>query len=150
LGWDPDAKVLDILRDYSRYYIGERLADNFARGVLALEKNWQGPLLTNEAVYTALQQWQALEKTASPAEKLSWRFQQTLYRAYYDAYQRSRLIYETNLEERAMDKLRAAGRIGSLVAMNQAEAILDRAVSERVSPDWRARVFELAEALFQS
>jgi hypothetical protein len=34
--------------------------------------------------------------------------------------------------------------------MDQAEAILDRAVTERTKPEWRARAFELAEALFQS
>ena len=150
LGWDPDARMTDILRHYGRYFIGPRYADDFAQGLLALEQNWRGPLLTNEDVYTTLRQFQDLEKTASPRDKLNWRFQQALYRAYYDAYQRSRLIHETDLEERAMDKLRAAPRVGSLVAMGQAEATLDRSDTEPVARHWRARVFELAEALFQS
>src|SRR6185503_8231375 len=30
LGWDPDAQVTDILRDYSRYFLGERYPDDFA------------------------------------------------------------------------------------------------------------------------
>ena len=34
--------------------------------------------------------------------------------------------------------------------MLEAESILERAVTERVSSDWRARVFELAEALYRS
>jgi hypothetical protein len=34
--------------------------------------------------------------------------------------------------------------------MKQAEAILDRCDTEKVATDWRARVHELAEALFQS
>ena len=34
--------------------------------------------------------------------------------------------------------------------MSQADAILERAVTERVSTHWRARVFELAEALYRS
>ena len=150
LGWDPEVKVPDILREYSRYFIGERHADDFALSLLALEKNWQGPLLTNESVYETLSQFRALEKQASPQEKLTWRFQQALYRAYYDAYQRRRLIYETELENQALDRLRLAGRIGSLLAMKEAEAILDRAATEKVAADWRARIFELAEALFQS
>jgi hypothetical protein len=91
-----------------------------------------------------------MERAASPQDKLNWRFQQALYRAYYDAYTRQRLLYETELEERAMEKLRDARSIGSVAAMSEAEAILDRAVSQRVSADWRARIFELAEALFQS
>jgi hypothetical protein len=150
LGWDPSASVIEILRQYSRYFIGERYRDDFAQGLMALERNWQGPLLTNESVYETLQKFRAMEKTASPQVRANWRFQQALYRAYYDAYVRRRLIHETELEERANEKLRAAKRIGSLAAMNQAAAILDRAEAERPAADWRARVFELAEALFQS
>src|SRR5262249_42133389 len=114
------------------------------------ERNWQGPLLTNEGVYTTLQQFRAMEKRATPQDLLNWRFQMALYRAYYDAYQRARLIYETGLEDRAMQHLRAAREVGSLVALRQAEETLDGAVTSRAAPDWGARVFELAEALFQS
>jgi hypothetical protein len=150
LGWDPDAHVPDILREYAGYFLGERYRDDFAQGLLALERNWQGPLLANGSVYTTLQQFRAMEKAASPQDLLTWRFQQGLYRAYYDAYERSRLLYETGLEDRAMDELRQAGRLGPELAMRRAEAILDRAVTEPVAGDWRARVHELAEALYQS
>jgi hypothetical protein len=150
LGWDPDTDVVDVLRDYSRYFINPGFADSFAQGLLALEKNWQGPLLTNANVGTTLQQFQALEKSATPRDLLNWRFQQALYRAYYDAYTRSRLLYETRLEDEAMAELRRAPRTGSLLAVAGAERILDRAVTQPVSEDLRARVFELGEALFQS
>ncbi len=46
--------------------------------------------------------------------------------------------------------MRDARRMGSLVAMNSAEQILNRALNEPVSQDLRARTFELAEALYQS
>jgi hypothetical protein len=150
LGWDPDADVLTMLRDYSRYFLGPRYADPFAQGLLALERNWKGPALTNAGIVTTLQQFQALEKTATPQDKLNWRFQQALYRAYYDAYVRSRLLCETQLEEQSMAKLRDAKAIGAALAMQEAEAILDRAVTHRTATDYRARVFELAEALYQS
>jgi len=39
---------------------------------------------------------------------------------------------------------------GSLVAIDKAEAILERGETEKVATDLRQRVFELAEALFQS
>ncbi len=149
LGWNPDAAPIDILREYSRYYIGDRYADDFAQGLLALERNWQGPLLTKQGVYTTLKQFQAMERTADLATLKNWRFQQALYRAYYDAYIRARLIHETELEERAMDVLRQAGTLGSTKAMAQAVKILD-AVDEKVATDWRARVVELADALFAS
>jgi hypothetical protein len=149
LGWNPDAPVIDILREFGRYYIGDRYADDFAQGLLALERNWQGALTTNEGVYTTLEQFQAMEKSAPPEVLKNWRFQQALYRAYYDAYVRARLIHETHLEDRAMDQLRAAGRTGALAALTEAEKILDSAL-ERVATDWRTRVFELADDLFAS
>jgi len=150
LGWDPDADIFEVLREYSRYFIGHRYADSFAQGLLALERNWQGPLVANTGVYTTLEQFRSMEKSASPQELLNWRFQQALYRTYYDAYTRSRLLDETRLEEQAHEKLRAARQTGSLGAISEAEAILERALRDRAAPDWRARIFELAEALFQS
>jgi len=149
LGWNPDTPVVDILRDFGRYYIGDAYADNFAQGLLALERNWQGALLTNQGVDVTLAQFQDMERGASPEVLGNWRFQQALYRAYYDAYVRARLIYETDLEARAMDQLRVAAKSGSLAAMAEAEKILDTALT-RPAPDLRARVFELADALFAS
>ena len=150
LGWDPDRPVIEILREFSRYFIGDSYTDSFAQGLLALERNWRGPLLANDGVYTTLKQFQQLEREAAPRDRANWRFQQALFRAYYDAYTRSRLLYETSLEDRAMEKLREANRLGTRVAVNEAETILDQATTAPVSADWRARVFELGEALFQS
>lgn len=150
LGWNPDAKVIDVLREYSRYFIGERYTDDFAQGLLALERNWQGSLLLNENVPATLAQFQSLEKAAAPGDRANWRFQEALFRAYYDAYTRNRLLYETELEERALEHLRQARSVGALPAMSDAEEILERAATQRVSADWRARIFELAEALYQS
>src|SRR5205807_5980452 len=118
LGWDPEADVAEVLRSYSRYFLGHHYTDSFAQGLLALEKNWEGPALTNTNIYATLQQFQALEKAASPRDRLNWRFQQALYRAYYDAYVRSRLLYETQLEDEAMGKLRQAHASGALTAVD--------------------------------
>ncbi len=150
LGWNPDANLTDILRDYSRYFIGERYADSFAQGLLSLERNWRGPIAGNPGVDTTLQQFQEMEHSATPQVLANWRFQQALYRAYYDAYTRSRLSYETGLEEKASFELRNARALGAAAAMARAEEILDRATTDRVAADWHARIFELAEALFQS
>jgi hypothetical protein len=149
LGWNPDTPVIEILRDFGRYYIGDRHADDFAQGLLALERNWQGSLLTNEGVYSTLAQFQDLERAASKETLRNWRFQQALYRAYYDAYIRARLIRETELEDRAMDALREAGTVGSQAAMAKATAILN-STDAPVAPQWRQRVFELADDLFAS
>jgi hypothetical protein len=150
LGWNPKTKVLSILRDYSRYFIGSKYTDDFAQGLLDLEKDWEGPLLGNTQVYNTLREFQSMNKQAALRQRLNWRFQEAMYRAYYDAYDRSRLIYETSLENRAMSVLRKAPRIGSLLAMKKARAILNRAVTDPVSQDWKRHIYALADALFQS
>ncbi|MBI4600678.1 MAG: hypothetical protein HY721_01835 [Planctomycetes bacterium] len=150
LGWDPGASVREILRDYSRCFLGEAYAESFAEGLLDLERNWLGPLLSNTGVYGTLERFQGMECAASPRDLLNWRLQQGLYRAYYDAYVRSRLLHETALHDEAMASLRGVRATGSAAALARAEAALQRIASERVAEDWRGRVFELAEALFQS
>ncbi len=107
-------------------------------------------MLDNAGVDTTLAQFQSLERAATPLDLKNWRFQQALFRAYYDAYTRHRLIYETGLEAQAMERLRAADSIGTSLALNSAAELLDRALIQRVNLDWRTRIFELCEALFQS
>ena len=153
LGWNPDAKVIDILREYSRYFIGARYTDSFAQGLLALERNWRGPLADQRRrVHHARSSSRRWSARATPQVLANWRFQQALYRAYYDAYTRSRLLYETELED-ARDgascaRARATGRAGGHDA-RRGDA-RPRDADQRVAADWRARIFELAEALFQS
>jgi len=150
LGWDPDMKVDDILVEYSRYFISERYEDSFAKGLLGLERNWHGRFKDDDGVYETLQLFQAMESKATPQDKLNWRFQQGLYRAYYDAYIKARLAYETRLEKEALSILKTAGEVGSAKALDAAEAVLDKAETYKNRSKLRARVFELAEALFQS
>ena len=150
LGWDPDADVVEALRDYGRYFFGDGAADSVAQAILGLERNWRGSLTANAEVYETLARWQAIERAASPRLRLSWRFQQGLYRAYYDAYIRARLLQETAAEERVDGALRDAHRRGSLAALDRAEAYLAGLAVDDVAREWRARTFELAEALFQS
>lgn len=150
LSWDPDASLNEVLRDYGRYFINERLADDFAQGIFALERNWRGPLLAHDEVYTTLAQFQAMERAARPSDLQNWRFQMALYRAYFDATVRARLIHETALEASAMDALRAASALGAAPAMARAEDILAQAATQPAAPAWRMRTHQLAEALFQS
>jgi hypothetical protein len=101
-------------------------------------------------VAVTLAQFQELERRASPQQKRNWRFQQALYRAYYDAYLRARLLDETARERRAMELL-ASARTGSVLpALTAAETALAVEPGARAGSALRARVFELAEALFQS
>ena len=150
LGWDPNADLTAGLAEFGRYFIGEDVGHDFAAGLFALERNWRGPLLANEGVDTTLAMFRDMEKRATPQMKLNWRFQQALYRAYYDAYVRQRLIYETALEQQALGELREANRTGSRIALARARHALDRAATEPAAADLRARLMELSEALYQS
>jgi hypothetical protein len=150
LCWDPEAQPIDTLREYSRYFIGDRYQDDFAQGLLALERNWRGPLVTNSAVVTTLQQFRTMEQTADPRTRRNWRFQQAMYRATYDAYQHYRLIEETAREAAAMQVLSQAEQLGAVNAMDQATQILEGTNSRTEIDMLKARMNELAEALFQS
>jgi hypothetical protein len=156
LAWNPDASTKNILTDYSRFFIGDDMADSFATGLFALEQNWRGPLASNRQIDVTLAQFKDMERRATPHQKLNWRFQEALYRAYYDAYIHSRLLAENRQEELAMAALAKAKRnrpltsVGSLKAMEEAESLLDADSRTPDALEYRARVFELAEALFQS
>ena len=171
LGWDPEMNVIEALRDFSRYFIGERHSDGFAQGLLDLEKNWRGPLAINEGVSTTLARFQDMERIATPALLENWRFQQALYRAYYDAYLRSRLLDETARVRRALDLLGSLNDIGwtaeplgignhpsskppngldPAVVLDEAERILTETTIAPAGRASRERVRELGEALFQS
>jgi hypothetical protein len=150
LEWDPNVDVREALREYARYFIDDRYTDTFADGLLELEQNWQAPLITNAGVTKTLERFQKMEREATPFNKLNWRFQQALYRAYYDAFLQARLRYEQGLEHQANELLAKARETGSLAAMDAAQHTLDLAVTQRTATDLRQRIFELAEALFQS
>ncbi len=151
LGWDPEATPLAILRDFSHWFIGHEQAEGFAQGLLSLERAWRGALLANEGVENTLAQFQALERTASPALLRNWRYQQALFRAYYDAYLRRRLLHETVLEGEALAVTDRAATEGTLPVMAAAESILLKSATvPEAGRDLRQRIEELGEALFQS
>jgi hypothetical protein len=171
LAWDSKQSLEDIARDFARHVIGRAQEDGFAQGLLALEANWEGPLATNAGVETTLERFVDMEQQCSPAVTQNWRFQQALYRAYYDAFVRARLLDETAHVERAREFLGRALEIGwgpvplgigdkppaqppnglrpdALLA--EAQTVLEDAVLHPAGAHLRSRVKELAEALFQS
>jgi hypothetical protein len=147
--WDPATPVMETLRDYCRLFISPDLIDETAQGFLALEKNWDGPLAVNRQVDVTLEQWRDLEGHVSPAAKERYRFQMGLLRAYYDAYVKRRLIHETELEAEAMEVLRSEVNQGTYAAMEKAESILRKAVTEPVAADYKQKCETLADSLFE-
>lgn len=149
LGWDPTQDVIEIIREYCRFFFGTKVAEKSAEGILALEQNWVGPILSNGSIKETLALWKTLE-TENPQLADNWRWQQLVMRAYYDAYIRDRLAYEKELEKEAYDILEKAETIGAQKAMQDALTHLQKAETELVSQDLKQKVVTYAEALFQS
>ncbi len=150
LAWDPQASVRSILRDYSKFFIGPDYQDAFAEAIISLETNWQGPLIANTGVETTLLRFQSMEKAAAPAVLRNWRFQQPLYRAYYDAWLRQRLISETARQQEAESLLRQTTMNKTSSYLIQAIAKLQTSDTVMVAPELRNRINELADSLFQT
>ena len=149
LGWQPDAQPRDILLDYTRCFFGAEVAEPAADGILALEKNWEGPLAENGGVEATLTLWQQLEAKA-PFLSGNWRWQLCLLRAYYDAYTRHRLLNEVALERESNRLLATASTRGAEAAMAAAASVLQQAISQPVQPKWRGRIEELCAELFRT
>ncbi|MFT4113014.1 hypothetical protein [Silvibacterium sp.] len=149
LGWSSAADPAETLHDYSRYFLGAHIgalsSDAFAQGIISLEQNWNGPLLTHSSIDTTLLNFQTMENQASDAQRQNWRFEMALYRAYYDAYIRARLIDATDREQQAMAILRTAPRAGSEDVIGRARAVLQ---PSPVAADLHHEVESLADQLF--
>ncbi len=171
LGWDPTMHVMDALRNFSRYFFGEPHAEGIAEELAHLEQNWRGRLATNDGIDITLARVMDIERSASPALLENWRFQQVLYRAYYDAWLRSRLLSENEAVARARGVLQRMNEIGwtpgpldiddgpsatppngldPKLVLDEAQRVLDAAMVNPPGTPLRARVRELGEALFQS
>ncbi|MEO6686395.1 MAG: hypothetical protein ABIN24_10525, partial [Dyadobacter sp.] len=148
--WDPERPVIETLRDYARLFISPDFTENFAQGIVALENNWCGELLTNESVDRTLLQWQQIEKLAPLKVQQTARFQMGLIRAYFDAYTRQRLIYETALESQAKEILGNAKTGTSLTSIQLAKAILETAWKKPILLEYQAKCHALADSLFKS
>lgn len=147
--WDPTQSPRAILVEYARLFFGQAVAERAADGLLALERNWDGPLATNGAVDGTLALWQQLEAEV-PSLTGNWRWQQALFRAYYDAHTRHRLLRETALQDRANAALLTARASGAAAAVAQARSILAEADAPGPHDVWRQRIEDLGAALFAS
>ncbi|MES1213925.1 MAG: hypothetical protein ABUT20_00285 [Bacteroidota bacterium] len=149
LSWNRNTSERDVLKEYSNYFFGTAVAEDAADGILALENNWQGPIVSNGSITSTLTAWKTLEK-ANPSLNTNWRWQMNLLRANYDAYTRGRFIYETQLENQVNGELLLAGSIGADAAIKEANTILAKAETAPVMTEIHSRIIELCESLYQS
>tara|TARA_Y100001980_G_scaffold46355_1_gene30654 strand:+ start:71581 stop:74001 length:2421 start_codon:yes stop_codon:yes gene_type:complete len=148
--WDPETPVIETLRDYARYFISPNHTESIAQGLLALEKNIDGPMLINEHVQNTLMQWQAIEQSATLEMQKNFRYQMGLIRAYHDAYVQKRMIYETWIEQKAKEALSQYSTIGIPKAIEVSRSILAEAWEQPIDAALKERCYELADDLFES
>lgn len=148
--WDPNTPVVETLRDYARLFMHNDIAEAAAKGMMMLENNLRGALITNTTVDETLLQWQQLEKNATPELKKNFRFQMCVLRAYYDAYVKLRLVNELALEAQAKDILRDATPETARLAVLKAKLVLEKAQTEPVGASLKEKCLVLADSLFSS
>jgi len=147
LDWAPSADLRDVILGYGRYFIGEEYAEQFADGIFALERNWEGPLAGNESVEESLRLWQVMEAKAPRRLLSNWRFQLGLFRAYLDAYVQRRLLADTKAEKAAYAELRRGSEVSLDAALQRASAVLAKSRTLSAAPKLQEKLEALAEAI---
>ena len=146
-GWNIETEVRDIMIEYCRFFFGPDVAEKATNGIFGLEQNWVGPIIENGSVETTLAYWENLEEE-NPQLTDNWRWKMLALRAYYDAYQRRRKIYEQDLEKEANTILTQAKTIGAEKAMGKAVAMVNKADSAPVAQDLYTKIVQYCDDLF--
>ncbi len=149
MAWNPDRPVRDVMVEYARFFFGTAVAETAADGILALERNWVGPIGENGGITATWNLWKGME-AQHPELKNNWRWQLLVMRSNYDYFLKIRKAYEQNLEKLANQVLLKAPKIGSDKAMAQALEIVERADKEPVTNELRQKIVDYCAALFQS
>lgn len=148
-GWDFGRNVIDIVREYSKFFFSKDVENSAADGILALEQNWLGSIMDNGSIEPTLAFWQKLE-SANPEFSTNWRWQLLTLRAHYDAYVRRRKIYESNLEKEANNLLLKVDKLGSEKAMSDALELVNLADTQPIEPALRQKIEQYCLDLFNS
>ncbi len=149
LAWDASLTERQIMTEYANFFFNSGVKETAADGLLALEKNWQGPAAANGGVQTTWTAWRQMELQNTSLAG-NWRWQMYLLRANYDAWARNRGRFEAAQEEKANDILRNSATIGADKAMSEALAVLEEPLRNPADTMLRRRVINLCDTLFHS
>ncbi len=145
LSWNPTQDPRSIMIDYARTYFSSDHAEGIADAILALERNWRGPLIDNGNVEATLLMWDKLSASL-PNLNTNWRWQMLQLRAVYDTFVRRRQIHERALEAKANTILLRK----DLTANQSMDAALTTIGQWPLQDNLRERIVNLCELLFQS
>ncbi len=149
MAWDPTKSVREVMVEYARFFFGSSVAESGADGILALERNWVGPVEENGGIEATYSFWKNLE-TKHPELNSNWRWQLLVMRSNYDVFVKRRKAYEQKLEKQANEVLMQAPKLGADQAMDLALQLVNKSDKEPVTNDLREKIVNYCEALFQS
>ena len=129
-GWDPSARIEDILYDYGRVFFAYQFREHpespgesvpkdaiidagsaaVARGLQLLEENWTGPLADNTSAEEALALWKKIAGCMGGVGR-NWRLELFLYRAFIDAQIKRKYDAEMKCQRRAYEILQDAAEL---------------------------------------
>jgi len=150
MGWNPDADVTTVLRDYGKAFFGQEHADSVALGMSMLEENWVGPIAENDDIAETLAHWETVAENCGEALSTNWRLQMHLFRALYDVYVQEKVVAEARYEAEAYEALGQAGDTGVAAAIEAARAALAQADEGPPSQALRERIQSLGLDLLES
>jgi len=150
LGWSSQTPVGAILREYARWFLHRKGAQETqaVQTILGLESDWQGSLQANREIPKTLGLLEELEKHSTP-EQIggNWRWESLLYRGYYDAYVQRKFAREQQMQDAALTALRGAGTSSNLV--KEAKRALAGGSASAEEQRLHNRLFGLAGDLFR-
>jgi hypothetical protein len=149
MAWNPGRPVRDVMVEYARFFFGSAVAAPAADGILALERNWVGPIEENGGITGTYNLWKEME-VQHPELKTNWRWQLLVMRSNYDYFLKIRKANEQNLEMQANQVLLKASKTGAGNAMAKALEIVEKADKEPVTGELRQKIVDYCAALFLS
>ncbi|MGN0526510.1 MAG: hypothetical protein ACI4IF_03670 [Acutalibacteraceae bacterium] len=104
LEWDMNTPLREIISDYCRYFMYGADAEKITDCIFLLEKNWQGAPEENPCIDICYTNMCELLKDY-PVLNENWRFLNLYFRATCDKIIKLKRIFESELIERAEEKL---------------------------------------------
>lgn len=148
-GWDPDAEPEQIVREYSKVFFGDDVAETGMRALTGLEVSWQGPVQENKSIPETLRLWQEVGNKLSGRSK-NWRWQMYAMRATYDAYVQARQVSADRHEADALAALSNAGDTGVAKALAAARDALASAETDDTIEKLRREIEAFGRELWES
>lgn len=147
LDWNPSADAAELVREYARVFLPGLDDAEFAKGVMAVERNAIGPLEKSDGMLDNLALWQKLESSAGPETLDNPRFLMPLLRAHFDAYIYKRWVRDLPIETACYD-LMASAQGNPAKTMNKVRKLLS-GTEPCVDKDLRKKCESLYSRLYR-